>query len=111
MPVYVLMVWNAGCAFWDCVFCLTLFGCASVNGIAQTARSESKISALQRRIRVCFIDIFLCVFGFLVVTFWATPFLAAAQMCFCWVKRKPRSKPAKFFVALQQTRKQFLQRF
>ena len=26
--------------------------------------------------------------------------LAAAQMCFCWVKRKPRLKPAKFFIAL-----------
>ncbi len=26
--------------------------------------------------------------------------LAAAQMCFCWVKRKSRLKPAKFFIAL-----------
>ena len=26
--------------------------------------------------------------------------LAAAQMCFCWIKRKPRLKPAKFFIAL-----------
>ena len=26
--------------------------------------------------------------------------LAAAQMCFCWVKRKSRFKPAKFFIAL-----------
>ena len=25
--------------------------------------------------------------------------LAAAQMCFCWIKRKPRLKPAKFFIA------------
>ena len=32
-------------------------------------------------------------------------------MCFCWLKRKPRLKPAKFFAALQQTRTQFLQRF
>src|SRR5204863_6689597 len=32
-------------------------------------------------------------------------------MCFCWVKRKPRLKPAKFFVELQQTGTQFLQRF
>src|SRR6058998_1315951 len=49
MPVYVLMVWNAGCAFWDCVFCLTLFRCASANGSAQTATSESRINALQSR--------------------------------------------------------------
>src|SRR5206468_10362858 len=49
MPVYVLMVWNAGCAFWDCVFCLTLFRCASANGIAHTATSESRINALQSR--------------------------------------------------------------
>jgi len=32
-------------------------------------------------------------------------------MCFYRVKRKLRLKPAKFFVALQQTRTQFLQRF
>jgi len=25
-------------------------------------------------------------------------FLAAAQMCFCWLKRKSPLKPAKFFI-------------
>jgi hypothetical protein len=31
-------------------------------------------------------------------------------MCFCWVKRKSRLKPAKFFVALRRTRIKFIQR-
>ncbi len=35
--------------FWNCTFCLPLFRCASANGIAQTARSVRRISALQRR--------------------------------------------------------------
>ena len=37
-------------------------------------------------------------------------FLAAAQMCFCPVKRKSRLKPAKFFIASYKTAKNFPRR-
>src|SRR5437879_3335766 len=36
-------------AWWDCVLCLVAFRCPSANGIAQTASSTSRISALQRK--------------------------------------------------------------
>src|SRR6476646_986666 len=36
-------------AFVLATLCLAVFRCASANGIAQTARSESRMSALQRR--------------------------------------------------------------
>jgi hypothetical protein len=70
--------------------------------------AKSKMAA--NLLRLGFIDFFLG-FGFLVSISVRRSFLAAAQMCFCWVKRKPRLKPANFFVALQQTKTQFLQRF
>ena len=71
--------------------------------------AKSKMAA--NRLRFGFIE-FPLSFGFSVFYLRAASlFLAAAQMCFCWVKRKPRLKPAKFFVAQQQTGTQFLQRF
>jgi hypothetical protein len=54
-------------------------------------------NAIRRIIRVCSIDVFLSFLDFYVVTSEPASFLAAAQMCFCPVKRKSRLKPARFF--------------
>jgi len=76
----------------------------------QVMATHAKSKMAANLLRLGFIA-FSLDFGFLVSTSVRRLFFAAAQMCFCPIKRKPRLKPAKFFVALQQTRKQFLQRF
>ena len=72
------------------------------------AHAKSKMAA--NLLRLGFIDFSLGL-GFWFLRPCGVSFFAAAQMCFYRVKRKPRPKPAKFFVGLQQTRMQFLQCF
>src|SRR5438067_13903570 len=50
-----------------------------------------------------FIDVFPLVFGFFSCDILGNAFLAAAQKCFCPVKRKPRLKPARFFFTRCET--------
>jgi hypothetical protein len=55
--------------------------------------AKSKMAA--NLLRLGFIDFSFWFFGFSVYICVGL-FLAAVQMCFCWVKRKPRPKPARF---------------
>src|ERR1041384_6648247 len=78
----------------------------------QVMATHAKSKMAANLFRLCFIDFSL---GWVLMFRFLRPcgvsFLAAAQMCFRWVKRKSRFKPANFFVALQQTRTQFLKSF
>src|SRR5438552_3205357 len=64
-----------------CLLVPRLRDCASANGIAQTARSESRISALQRRCALieCFVCFFICVLSSQVLAFEAQE---KAVVCF-----------------------------
>src|SRR5204862_2788260 len=64
----------------------------------QVMTADAKSKAAANFLRFRFIDVFLLVLVFRVYIC-AALLLAAAQMCFCWIKRKPRSKPAMFFIA------------
>ena len=61
----------------------------------QVMATNAKSKAAANLLRLGFIE-FPLGFGFSVFISVRRLFLAAAQMCFCWIKRKPRFKPAKF---------------
>ena len=73
-----------------------------------TADAKSKAAA--NLLRLGFIDFSFWFFGFSVYICVGL-FLAAVQMCFCWVKRKPRPKPAKFLSTPYQEPEHFQARF
>ena len=88
---------------------LPLSAAASCPGVVahivkeQVMAKHTKSKMAANLLRLGFID-FSLAFGFLVSTSVRRLFLAAAQMCFCWVKRNLRLKPAKFFVAAMKQR-------
>ena len=65
----------------------------------QVMATHAKSKMAANLLRLGFID-FSFGFGFWFLRPCGVSFLAAAQMCFYWVKRKPRLKPAMFFIAL-----------
>jgi len=69
--------------------------------------AKSKMAA--NLLRLGFIDFLFLVFRFSVYICVGL-FLAAVQTCFCPIKRKPRSKPAMFFIARYKTAKNFPRR-
>src|SRR6266496_1842760 len=83
----------------------------AASAAGETAKQASASRTDVNMIFGFFINVFLLIVGFSVFESARRSSLRAAQMCFYSLKRKSRLKPAKFFIASESSRAEFLKRF